>query len=389
MKKKRTALSKTALACLVLSLTGTAGALPGLTAPQKAAAAATVSANQKVVYSLKHPVFKQSGQLYVPLRDAAELFDLHLTFNAQTKALELTGVSQYAKLQPGSAQAVGKNAVPVSLGAPVQVRYGVTYVPASLFSKLFGIPVNAAGPKKISYTYSSKYRLTQSGGMLFWLNRQQGVLYGGTTGQLPARLGTVHIENPDELTLSARQVDDATYIVDVDNAYGEPHIFSSLHRAVIHGGAIVAQSSLSYGGGLSQVRIKNADLSHDGKIVLNEGQTAQLVTLDGKVAETIDLEKIGGPDDEYGLEAVEPDFLLIRPFSTGALLIVDRATGKATPLHRKLLDQASSKKIDGSDWNSGDGLIYTGRDGNRLNFQWALPGSGRPPETKTYELGKS
>ncbi|WP_334075977.1 copper amine oxidase N-terminal domain-containing protein [Paenibacillus sp. A14] len=386
MKKKRTALSKTALAALALGIATAAGALPGLTSPQTAAAA--VTANQKVVYPVKYPVFKQSGQLYVPLRDTAALFDLHLTFNAQTKALELTGVAQYAKLQPGSAQAVGKNAVPVSLGAPVQIRYGVTYVPASLFSKLFGIPVSAAGTQKISYVYSSKYRLTQADGTLFWLNRKQGVLYGGETGQLPTRLGTVNIEFPDTLNLSARKVGDTAYVVDIDNAYGEPHIFSSLHRALIHDGSVVAQSSLSYGGGVSQVRLNNAALSADGRIVLNEGQTAQLVTPDGKVAETIDLAKLGGPDDEYGLEAVEPDFLLIRPFSTGALLVVDRATGKSTPLYRKLLDQASIGKIDSSDWSSGDGLVYTGRDGNRLSFQWALPGSGKRAETVTYELGK-
>lgn len=385
MKNSKTTAAKAAAVALVLTVTMASGGIPRLT-PQPAAAAAD-SVNQKTTRTLEHKTFKQSGQLYIPLRDAAYLFDLHLTYNHATKALELTGVTQYAKLKAGSASATGKSNVTVSLGAPVLIKQGVTYVPASLFAKLFGIPITPTGKQEITFVYSSKYVMAQAGDKLFWLNREKGVLYAGTSGRLPVRTGTINVEHPDWLTLDARKINDDTYVVNIDNAYGEPHIFNGRYRALLHNGTIVRQTSMSYGGP-SSINLEQDVLTFDGNIILNDGQVAELVTPDGKVVESIDLEKLGGPDDVYSLEAIEADFLLIRPYSTGTLLLVDRSSGKTKSIYLDLLDKDVIDRIQHDEYGIGDGLKYIGRTGDQLKFKWQLPYSSAEAITKTYDLSK-
>lgn len=385
MKNSKSTAAKAAAVALILTVTMASGSIPRL-APQSAAAA-TDSVNQKTTRALEHKPFKQSGQLYIPLRDAAYLFDLQLTYNHATKALELTGVTQYAKLKAGSASATGKNNVTVSLGAPVLIKQGVTYVPASLFAKLFGISITPSGKQEITYVYSSKYVMAQAGDKLFWLNREKGVLYAGSSGQLPVRTGTIQVEHPDWLAMDAHKINDSTYVVNIYNSYGEPHIFDGRYRAILHNGSIVRQTSMSYGGP-SSINLEKDVLTYDGKIILNDGQVAELVTPDGKLAESIDLEKFGGPDDVYSLEAIEADFLLIRPYSTGTLLLVDRSSGKTKSIYLDLLDKDVIDRIQNDEFGIGDGLKYISRTGEQLKFKWHLSYFGSEAVTMTYDLSK-
>ncbi|MEF2968974.1 copper amine oxidase N-terminal domain-containing protein [Paenibacillus sp. M1] len=383
MMKNTKSVSKVAAVTLAFTVTLASVGLPGY-GPLQASAAETVT-NQKSTLTLEHQTYKQSGQLYLPLREVAAYLDLQLTYDNASKSLELTGVTQFAKFKVGSLKATGKNGVTVSLGAPVQQKQGVTYVPASLFAKLFGIPVTATGTKDISYVYSSKYTLIQTDGMLFWLNRDKGVLYAGPSGQLPVRSGTVNIEYPDWLGMDAHKIDENTYVVNINNAYGEPHIFNTRYRVLLHNGTIVRQTGMSFGGP-SYINLEPDVLSYDGKILMNNGRTANLVKQDGTVVETIDLEKIGGPDDVYSVEAMESDFLLIRPYSTGTLLLVDRESGETTPIYKSMLDQGIIEQIDNDEFGIGDGLKYIGRSGNQLKFSWKFAYSGAEPVTKVYVL---
>lgn len=356
-----------------------------LLAPQPASAAA--AANQKVTSYIEHPMFRQSGQLYVPLRDTAALFDLHLVFNNSSKTLELTGVTQMATLKAGSSEASGINGNTVSLGAPVLIKQGVTYVPASLFGKFFGISISPMKKQEISYVYSSKFALAQAEGMLFWLNRDQGVLYMGPSGHLPSKAGIVDIKYSDLLDMAASKIDDSAFVADINNVYGEPHMFNGRYRVLLHNGAVVRQSSMSFGGP-SSVSLEKDVLQFNGNIVLNYGLTAELVNPDGTVVETLDFEKYGGPDDVYSLEALETDFLLIRSYAAGTLLLVERGTGKTIPLYLNLLDEASIDRIENDESGINDGLKFIGRSGDQLKFTWQLPGSGAKPVTKTYDLSK-
>ncbi|MGZ7446043.1 copper amine oxidase N-terminal domain-containing protein [Paenibacillus sp. TH7-28] len=359
-----------AAAALMLSLTVAAGALPGM--QPFSATAAAAAAKGPIIYGLEHATFKQSGQLYLPLKEVAPLLDLQVGYDNTTKTTEVTGVQQLAKLKSGKSSATGKSGKTVALGAPILVKNGDTYVPASLFSKLFGISIkagNAKEPSEISFSYNPQYFTLRSGSMLFWMNKQHGVIYAGPSGQLPERAGKVTVRDPDWLGGKAQKIDDSTYVLDISNSYGEPHINNSWYRILLHDGKIVRQSAMHFGGPPFGNLHENV-LTYDGRIVLNNGQIAKLYTKDGQLTETINLVQFGDTEDVYSLEALEDDFLLIRPYSSGTLLLIDRKTGERTAPYLKLLQEDDIQWIQMNDLNADDGLTYTGRTGSILHFDW-------------------
>lgn len=384
MIKIKSHLARIAAAVLVLAVTVTAvPAVSGLTAPTAQAAAA-----QKVTYTLAIKPFKQSGQLYLPLREVATQLDLHLTYSQTSKSYQLTGITSTAQLKAGSSRVTSKTGAVLSLGAPVLVKKGVTYVPASLFSKLFSIPVTASGDSNISYAYSSRYILAKTGDMLFWLNRTQNVLYGGQAGKVPARLGSIALKSPDWLYMDAHIIDKDTYVLEINNAHGEPHIFNDRIRVLVHDGKLISQASIAYGGP-STVILQPDAVSYDGLIVMNHGDYAELLSPDGTVKDILDFKNYGTTDEIYSIEALEEDFFLIRAYTLGTLLLVDRSSGSAIPMYKILQNEETIDLIEHSEWGVGDGLIYAGRAGNQLKFSVGTPYSSANPTVKFYTLQTS
>lgn len=373
------ALALTVAATAVPAIPGRSG-LPGLSALTTQAAAA-----EKTIHTLNTKPFKQSGQLYLPLREVAPLLDLQLTYNSSAKTYQLTGITQTAQFKAGSAKATSKSGAVLSLGASVLVKNGVTYVPASLFSKLFSIPITSSGGQDISFSFTSRYLLSSAGDMLFWLNRTQNALYGGRAGTLPSRLGSINLRSPDWLYMDARSVDKDTYVLEISNAHGEPHIFNDRIRVLIHDGKQVYQAGYSYGGP-STVNLLPDALSHKGQIIMNYGHYADLVSPDGTAQETIRFENYGAADEVYSLEAIEDDFFLIREYTLGTLLLVDRSSGVSIPLYLSLHSEESIEMIEQSEWGIGDGLVYMGRTGNQLKFSVRTPYSSADPAVKFYTL---
>lgn len=372
------ALALTVAAAAVPAIPGLSG-LPGLSSPTAQAAA------EQTIYTLNTKPFKQAGKLYLPLREVAPLLDLQLTYNSAAKSYQLTGITQTAQFKAGSAKATGKSGAVLALGGAVLVKNGVTYVPSTLFSKLFSIPITFSGGDNISAPYTSRYILANSADMLFWLNRSQNVLYGGRAGSLPSRLGTINLSSPDWLYMDAVFVDKDTYVLEINNAHGEPHIFNDRIRALVHAGKLVSQAGFAYGGP-SMVNLLPDALSHKGQIVMNHGHYAELVSPDGTVQETLRFEDYGAADEVYSLEAIEDDFFLIRAYTPGTLLLVDRSSGNAVPLYRSLHNEDSIDQIENSEWGVGDGLTYMGRTGNQLKFSVKPPYSSEEPAVKFYTL---
>lgn len=382
------ALALTVAATAVPAIPGLSGfsGLPGLSGLSGLSALkAQAAAAEKATYTLNTKPFKQSGQLYLPLREVAPLLDLQLTYNSSAKTYQLTGITQTVQFKAGSAKATGKSGTALSLGASVLVKNGVTYVPASLFSKLFSIPITSSGGQNISFSYTSRYILSNSGDMLFWLNRTQNVLYGGPAGTLPSPLGAINLKSPDWLYMDATSVDKNSYVLEISNAHGEPHIFNDRIRVLVHGGKQVYQAGYSYGGP-SMVNLLPDVLSYKGQIIMNYGHYADLVSPDGTAQGTIRFENYGAANEVYSLEAIEDDFFLIREYTLGTLLLVDRSSGISIPLYLSLHSEESIDMIEHSEWGVGDGLIYMGRTDNQLKFSVNLPYSSADPTVKFYTL---
>jgi len=342
-------------------------------APAAAVQATYTARAVKVQHELEHSGFRQHGVLYIPLKDLAPMLDLQIQWNPENSSVEVTGLYQAVTLKLGQPKAYTADYKVIMLGTPPIVREGITYVPEKLFSKAFHLPVTWEGKALFSVSYTEKYIKEALGDQLFWLNKERGVVYSGTSGKLPSRAGTVNIHNLDWVGMTVRKINNSSYALEINNAFGEPHINESRYRVLLHEGKIAGQAVSSYHG-TRNLGMKDNLFAFQGNIVLMNRNILTLVNPDGQPFKTYDLKQLTGVDDAFSLEAMDTEYLLVRPFQAGTLILIDRQSGKSTLLYRELLstdDQTWLEQYPVTEFDyPGDSLVYTGRSGGMLSFEW-------------------
>ncbi|WP_025692981.1 copper amine oxidase N-terminal domain-containing protein [Paenibacillus zanthoxyli] len=340
------------------------------TPPAVPSAAESASLNE---LSLEHSGFQKNGTTYVPLKDISSYLDLQLLWNADKSSLEVTGLYQAVTLKAGQPKAYTAAGKVIMLGGETLIRGGVTYVPVKLFSKAFGVPVSWKGGNRFAVSYVSRYIKTSTGRELFWLNREHGVLYSGQSGTVPLRAGMIQVNDLDWVSMSVRRISSASYAVEIENASGEPHINNTRWRALVSGGSLVRQAKTRYWNP-RMVGLKRDVFAFQGNVVMVDGQMLTLVNPDGHIFKTYDLLKITGINDAFAVEYVDTDFLLVRPFQKGTLILIDRRSGQSVQLYKQLLsadDQAWLEAYPNTEIDyPGDNLEFTGRLGDTLSFEW-------------------
>ncbi|MNL30687.1 hypothetical protein D3C87_1524380 [compost metagenome] len=169
----------------------------------------------------------------------------------------------------------------------------------------------------------------------------------------------------------------------ISDIYGEPHINNKWYTLIIKDGMVIRQANVAY-----WMRYGNNIKMYGNKLILTDGQTLRVIEDGtGKVAETIDLAKLGGVDDKYLIEGMDEDFLLIRPTQKGLLTLIDRKTGAKTLLYKELLDADQQLYAETNDLPFfGDWLEFVERKGNLLLFKNQAVRDGRIYE---YDLSKT
>ncbi|GGG09803.1 hypothetical protein GCM10010912_62810 [Paenibacillus albidus] len=371
---------KRAFAAIMTLAVGTALSLPSghlfaaALAPELPAAAAA-STLPKTVRSPEHPIIREKGSVYLPLRETAAMLDLQVLWNAGKSSIEVTGLYQALSLKVGQPKAYTASNAVIMLGAPTLIREGVTYVSDKLFSKAFNLPVTWNDKTgEIAVPYAERYLKSSSGKQLFWVHKGQGVVYSGPSGTLPSRAGAAKVHDLDWVTLSARTINSTSYVLSISNAFGEPHINESRYRLLLHKGQLVRQAHTSYRG-VRNLGMNENVFAFQGNLVMVDRNILTLVNPDGHVFQTYHLADITGIDDAFAVEAVEPEFLVVRPYQKGTLMLIDRHSNKSVVLYPQLLgaeDQAWLEEFPDTDVDyPGDQLRYTGRSGNTLSFEWA------------------
>lgn len=364
---QKTIIQTLAAMLVLLPLSGT-----GLTGTAPIQAASVQKTPQ--VAGLNHTSIKKHNVVYFPLKDVCDLLDLQVKWNSNNRLTEVTGITQYARITIGKSKVQTKNGKVVSLGSAPFVKNGVTYVPESLFSKVFSLPVKWKSKTEVSLTYEQKYIKSSVGNTLFWIHKPAGVLYTGISGHTPKKSGTINSRELDWVSVKARQAAKDSYVLDINNSHGEPHIHNEDIRAIVYQGKLVKQSTMSYsymGPDFYGYVYPNA-LSEGNHFLLNNGHRAELVTPEGQVVESFNLDRIAGTTGEiYSVEVIQPEFLLIRQFTTGDLMLVNRATGDKSVLYKQLFDEATAAKIEKREADYyGYRLIYKGRSDQILKFEW-------------------
>lgn len=361
---------------LTLGLTPTFSLLPD--SSPSAFAAESQKDNTKTSWELElqNAPFKKNGVLFVPIKELSEYLDLHITLTPNKKYMYINSPLESIRIAPGQSIAVNAQVTTISLGAAPVVKKGVTYVPASLLAKSFGIPVKWNGKKTISLHGSKQYVSNSIGGMVFWLSRDNGTLLTGQAGSVPRSAGKIAIDNIDWIGIQPRKINASTYVVDINNSHGEPHIHETHIRALLYQGKIVKQGSTHFTN-FSGINTKPNINGFKGNVAIMDGSTLQLVHPTGKVVKTYNLAALTGVEDDFVVEAIEKDFLLVRPYKESMLYIVHPTSKKSILIYPELLEENLQKLIKEYPPNEmgyvGDALSYAGYSNQKLTFTFNHP----------------
>lgn len=365
----------TALA-LTLSLTPISGLLPDLTPSVFAAQSQKETPLVTSKIELKNSPFKKNGVLYVPITELSEYVDLHITRTSNKKYIYINSPSESVRIAPKQSKAVNAEGTTFALdGSPI-VKQGVTYVPSSLLAKSFGIKLKWEGKSSISLQVNQQYVSNSFEGMLFWLNRNNGTLLMGQAGSIPKSAGKVEIENIDWIRIQPRKINPSTFVIDATNWHGEPHIHETRVRVLINDRKIVKQGVTNFSN-FAGMNTKSNVNGFKGNVAIMNGSTLQLVHPTGKVVKTYNLEALTGVKDDFVVEAIENDFLLVRPYIESTLFIVHPTRNKSALIYPDLLDEQAIKLIAEYPPNEvgyvGDALTYNGYKNKKLTFTFNHP----------------
>lgn len=374
-------------ASLALSLMFTSSSL--ITVPAHAAEASTSQSKAWGALDVKHKPYTNKGVLFIPLKEVSEQLHLQLTIPGKNE-LYINSPKQSVRITVGQSRAVNAKGTVLKLEAAPVVKKGVTYVPASLITKGFSIPLKYDSKSGLTTTFGSQggYAYTAVGNVLFWVNRDYGTLLMGKAGTTPVQVGRLPVENLELLSISAHRINSSTYVADITNDYGEPHIHQERYRVLIQDNKILKDSKTSHSN-FAGINYSRDQLSYKGNIAMMNGSTLELVHPTGKTVKTYNLAELTGVDDQFIIEAIEGDFLLVRPYKQATLYVVHPAGSTAKLIYPELLDADSKDMIEEYPSNEvgyfGDGLTYKGYANGKLSFDFKNPFLGKIAK-HTYTL---
>lgn len=347
------------------------------TVPSHAAAAASEAKAAWSTIDLKNQPFTKNKVLYVPLKEISESLQLQLTVVGKNQ-MYINSPKESVRIKVGQARAVNAKGSVLKLEAAPVIKKGVTYVPASLITKAFAIPLRYDAKSGLATTFKpgTGYAYTAKGSMLFWVNRENGTLYMGKAGTVPVKAGNVSIENIDILEIDAHKVNGNTYVADIYNTYGEPHIHEARYRVLIRDQKII-KTAATQNANFAGINYEPNVTGYKGNIAMMNGSKLELVHPTGKTVKTYDLAALTGVKDDFTVEAIEQDFLLVRPYTKATLYIVNPTGTKAELIYPEILDEESIKAIGEMPPNEvgfiGDGLTFVGYKSGKLTLQYENP----------------
>ncbi|WPP42280.1 copper amine oxidase N-terminal domain-containing protein [Paenibacillus hunanensis] len=374
-----------------------------LAAPQAQAAAGS-SYQFKIItktdqYSsvYQDSAYMRNGTLYVQLNYLASNYGLESNFDATGKRAGFNGWLKKIGVRDGSKTAVvdGK-IVTMSQSAYFKKEKdskepGV-YVP-------FKFAVEALGGTYVGYNAKTKvvtaknlkkYDVvsTSYDGMTYAIEKGGGNVFSWDGKGKPVKIASLQ-GDLDWVDFKIRSTPKGLVLFSISNSYGEPHINSETYQLLFKEGKLIRQNHADFGWGRSDL----ID-TYNGQILMNDGKKLRLIEDGtGNVAETLDLTKLGnkGADQQYSIEAMDDDMMLIRNSHDYQLAAVDRSSGRSVVLYKEVLSSAEQQNVDidsgGGPMGSGDGLTYEKRVGNTLYFTYnPLFDSGK--RTVTYDLSK-
>ncbi|MEK5027503.1 copper amine oxidase N-terminal domain-containing protein [Paenibacillus sp. FSL M7-1046] len=217
-------------------------------------------------------------------------------------------------------------------------------------------------------------------GITYSVVKESGKLYAAKAPGKPQLIAKLGSKLYDMVDFKFQKTPGGLIHLTLSDIYGEPHINNTWYTLVIKNGVVIRQASVGY-----YNRFGNNVAMYDNNLVLTDGKILRVIEDGtGKVKETLDLVKLGGEDDNYLVEGIDDDFLLIRPNQKGILMFIDRKTGGKTLLYKELLNQEQQQYAETNDVPYyGDELKFIKREGNTLQFKL-----GREDQIYNYRMNE-
>jgi hypothetical protein len=310
----------------------------------------------------------KNGTVYVKA-EAWEGSGLQLTWDTKNERAEFDGFNKKVAIRIGSKTGMLDGKL-TDLGAAPFMNAEQLYVPVRFLVKVLeGSEVSwdavhqvASASKLHTYAEASvKY-----GDLTYSVDKKNGKLYVTGKDGKQRLLGNLGSTLYDMVSFDFKKTPAGLLYLTITDVYGEPHINNKSYTIVMKNDGVIRQSSVLY-----HNRYGNNLKMYGNHLLLTDGKTLRLIEDgSGKVTDSIDLVALGIEKDNYFIEGMDNDFILIRPNQKGILTFIDRKTGAKTLLYKALLNKEQQEYAEINDVPfNGDYLEFVKRDGNTLQFR--------------------
>ncbi|MFD1886631.1 copper amine oxidase N-terminal domain-containing protein [Paenibacillus wenxiniae] len=349
-------------------------------------------------YVQQDDVYMHGGTLYVQLNALADRYWVQPSFDATGTRAGFNGWLKKFAVRDGSKTAIVDGKV-VTMSKPAYFKkekdnkQPVVYVP-------FPFAIEALGGTYTGYNAQTKtvtaknmqtphVIYTTHHGIMYGVDQNGGDVFTWDGKGKPVHILSLH-HDLDSCGIDVETTPGGLLLITIGNSYGEPHLNSEVYQFLYKNGALIRQNHADY-------RPGHTDLldNYKGKIMMNDSHILRLIEDgSGNVVQTIDLTRLGnkGTDQQYSIEAMDDDMMLIRNAHDFELSVANLHTGHSAVLYKQILSANEKKDVEwslsGADRFMGaDRLTFQKRVGNTLYFTFDPP-NGDASRTVTYDLNQ-
>lgn len=282
--------------------------------------------------------FIANGRTWLPVRDAAAMLQLKVHWDDRQKTATFIRPDKKLTLDVKNG-VIRANGSTRKLDDPVIIRNGRIYVPVRFVAEWFdGEAVWEKDTRTVVIRDRLPFISASAGQEMYWFDHSKGKLYRSAGTGTPVELGSFKVPagSGRESTFSNLDVEKMTESNRLLNLYlsvhgaGGGHYVIVLHGLFLKGDQILHHAELEY----SEIYpFKHAD-RYDGYAVLSDGIHVRIVNAEGEIAKEYDLRALTGVDDRLMIENVTDRYMLVRPFKTPYLILVDLIKRESVKLYQ-------------------------------------------------------
>ncbi|WP_068603596.1 stalk domain-containing protein [Paenibacillus swuensis] len=325
------------------------------------------------------------GVVYVPVLQTLSSSGLKLTWDNNGRRAAFDSWKKKFAVRVGSSAGMLDGKLADVGGAPFKYQEEL-YIPIRFLARAIESDALRWDAKTRTITahglntyrsYSAKH-----GGLTYIVEPKESALYVVDRQGREKKLAKLGAPIYEYLSFRFRTTPGGLLQLTLNDNYGEPHINNRTFSVIMKDGAVIHQSHVHY-----WMRFQENVGHVNNQLLITDGHTLRLIE-DGTGAETetLDLQKLGGEKDEYFVEGMDEDILLIRPNDSGILMLIDRKFGTNTALYKKLLSKEEQEYVEVNDVPyRGDHLTFVKRSGDVLYFKNKSPFTENKDEYLTYK----